>query len=365
VAVGSSLGRPLTLGRSLPRGRWLKPEFFRDRKMADLGPVAALVYQALWVFSDDGGMARCDPDLLKGEVFYRWGAVGVPEISEALSRLAALGRVKFFQGGDEHFCQILSWERHQKVHKPSNFRYCEQYKDFREVVPEWCDTSEALVRESPPPRLPDSQTPRRPESQPDGGATRRAGTNEHTDNGPTISDLMDLVRKRLYVPDGKPPADWNERREVSTLKQLLKRHSARDVALAIEGVALVRDFPGVYVDVVDWRDQDDGRATLHPGAKATLRVLHGSRSGVLPMFTIATNAYWKRADSRPAPPDADLSRDEAVDMNASEASARAVRSNKAPNPTTTKPPLDPETQRLMEHHRRRRAEADSGGNRDA
>src|SRR5260370_30833207 len=97
-------------------------------------------------------------------MFFAWSAVGVPEIAEALRPLCALGRVKFYRAGDELFCQIVNWTKHQQVHKPSAFRYREHYqkqgKDFTEVVPEWCGTGEAPARESPPPRLPDSQTPR-------------------------------------------------------------------------------------------------------------------------------------------------------------------------------------------------------------
>src|SRR6266516_4879675 len=148
----------------MPRARWLKPEFFRDRKMADLGPVGAIVYQALWVIADDGGTAPCDPDRLKGEMLFAWGVVGVPEITGALRHLSALGRVKFYQAGDELFCQVVNWARHQQINKPSKFRYREHYakqgKEFTEVVPEWCGTSEGGDRHSPPPRLLDSETPR-------------------------------------------------------------------------------------------------------------------------------------------------------------------------------------------------------------
>jgi len=282
----------------VPRARWLKPEFFRDRKMSKAGPVAALVYQSLWVIADDGGTAACDPERLKGEMFYGWEAVGVDEIKEALRNLLTLKRIEFCRGSDELFCRMLTWDRHQKVHKPSKFRYCEQYEDFRETVPDWCGTDHALHQEAPPPRLLDPKTRRLLETQLHGGASRRTRTDKGTDGGvPTFSELMGLVRKHLYVPDGRPPAGWAEPRDGSILKQLLKRRGARDVAIAIEGVAVVRDFPGVYADAVNWQDHD-GRSTLPPHAKTTLKALYGSRSGVLPMFSIATHAYWKRANSR-------------------------------------------------------------------
>ncbi|HKB49651.1 MAG TPA: hypothetical protein VKC57_18215, partial [Ktedonobacterales bacterium] len=104
---------------------------------------------------------------------------------------------------------------------------------------------------------------------------------------------MELVRKHLYA-DGTPPADWDEARDGSILKELLKQRSAKDVAIAIEGVALVRDCPGVYADAVDW---------LRPGEKITLRALYNSKSGLLSMFTIATQAYWKHANRRQGPQD--------------------------------------------------------------
>ena len=156
------------------RARWVKPEFFKDRKMGELGPVAALVYQALWVVADDGGMAGCDADRLKGELFFAWPTIGAAEIKDALRRLYNLGRIRFYRGSDDWFCQIVHWDRHQKVHKPSDFRYVKLYADFPERVPEWCGTNEAHVPESPPPRLPESQTPRPQENQLHGNASRRA-----------------------------------------------------------------------------------------------------------------------------------------------------------------------------------------------
>lgn len=161
----------------MPRARWLKPEFFRDRKIAELGPVAAIVFQALWVIADDGGMAPCDPDRLKGEMFFAWETVGTPEITAALRRLSQVGRVTFYQGGDELFCQIANW-RHQRVHLPSAFRHRDYYrkqgKDFREVLPQWCGSTEEGDSQGSPPRLLDSKTPRLLESQKRLGASRRA-----------------------------------------------------------------------------------------------------------------------------------------------------------------------------------------------
>lgn len=192
----------------MPRARWLKPEFFKDRKMGKLGPVAALVYEALWVTADDGGMARCDPEQLKGEWFYFWRDVGVAEIQSALRDLHTLGRVKFYSGGDELFCQVVRWKRHQQVHNPSAFRYRDHYrkqdKDFTEVLPQWCGSPAAGLPPSSPPRLLDSKTPSlgasRPEIPAEPLATELPLVVE-PESGPESASEGSLVDERTKYPE--------------------------------------------------------------------------------------------------------------------------------------------------------------------
>lgn len=137
------------------RARWLKPEFFRDKKMGAAGPIVALVYEALWCLADDSGVVPCDPESVKGEMFVWWSAVGVPEITGALRHLSEQKIICLFQSGDDLFCRIRSFTRHQSIHKPSKFRYP---KEGQAVT--W--NGAALVPESSgtPPALPASYTPR-------------------------------------------------------------------------------------------------------------------------------------------------------------------------------------------------------------
>jgi hypothetical protein len=125
-----------------------------------------------------------------------------------------------------------------------------------------------------------------------GGASRHA--EEHgaaRRDTPTFETLKQLVRKHLYVPDGKPSPGWSEARDGSILKALLKRHSAQEVAIAIEGLALLRDHPGRYADAVDWPHWP------RPGQKTDLRPLYNNGAGVLRVFTLATQAYWRQTNS--------------------------------------------------------------------
>jgi len=93
-----------------------------------------------------------------------------------------------------------------------------------------------------------------------------------------MAELLPLIRKHLWVPDGKPPAGWDDRREGSVVKQLLRHRSVSQLEAAIIGLAQLRD-----TSQVDW---------LKPGDKVTCRALYNSRSGVTQMFELATSWFW-------------------------------------------------------------------------
>lgn len=200
------------------RARWLKPEFFTDKKIADAGPIAALVYEALWVIADDGGTAKGDAETLKSQVFFRWGAVGVPDISTAFWHLSQTGRIRRYRVGDDEYSQIVNWKRHQQVHKPGKFRHPSIEKgvliDASEsvdasidkgvtrnsagIVPEFSPesaapgthsgTSAAPLPASPPPRLLDTQIPKQPPPL----------AREAADFG--LDDATELLAQRLVSP---------------------------------------------------------------------------------------------------------------------------------------------------------------------
>src|SRR3990167_495604 len=96
--------------------------------------------------------------------------------------------------------------------------------------------------------------------------------------------LFPLIRAHLWVPDGKPPEGWDERREGSVLKRLLIHCSASQLEVAILGLAQLRN-----TGQIDW---------LKPGQKVTCRALYHTRSGVSDMFALATSAYWATAKKR-------------------------------------------------------------------
>ena len=101
----------------------------------------------------------------------------------------------------------------------------------------------------------------------------------------TDGQLMGLVRKHLYVPDGKAPAGEDGGRCVTVIQALRRMHqSGYDIAAAIEGLALLRER-----GELDW---------LAPGTKCTMRALYNTRTGVRPVNVLAQETYHKSAPNR-------------------------------------------------------------------
>jgi hypothetical protein len=148
----------------MPRARWVKPEFFTDKKVASLDPTTAIVYEALWVWADDGGVCICDPDWVKNQIFFRWDAFTIPVISKGLRDLCDKRMITVYRMGDDYFAQIRHWDRHQKVHKPAKFRHPrpdEQLTFNRDGFPPGsAGEAPGPFHSSPPPRLLDTKTPR-------------------------------------------------------------------------------------------------------------------------------------------------------------------------------------------------------------
>jgi hypothetical protein len=137
----------------MARMRMLKPEFFRDKKVRQLTPTAALVFQALWCLADDGGVAPADPERVFGELFIGWEHITLQSVTGALRELSGSGRVVLYVVGDDAFAMIPSWGKHQKPSHPSQFRYPRPAQGVTEKAPGALPEPSG----SPPPQLSVSQ----------------------------------------------------------------------------------------------------------------------------------------------------------------------------------------------------------------
>ncbi len=108
----------------MARARWLKPEFFTDRKICQVSDRAAFVFAAVWVEADDGGVAPGDAHDLFGRRFIkraRWGW-DVLAVENALSELASADLLRRLEHKGEPFVLIPEFARKQGI-KPKLWRH--------------------------------------------------------------------------------------------------------------------------------------------------------------------------------------------------------------------------------------------------
>lgn len=258
----------------MSRTRLIRPSFFKHAELYDAelatGLPLRLAFAGLWTVCDKEGRFRWKPRDIKADAMPH----DVLDFAAVLEALHQNGFVqRYVVEGKEYGC-VPSWNEQQPCHKTER----------PSTLPSPLDTRAVTVS----PRVNAVAV-----TVPNTGANYSAAEppEQIDQDKQSREEVWHLIRTKLYIPDATPPQGYEESRDGSILKKLREHYNWPQIVAAIEGVALVRDEPGRYADIVDW---------LRPGDKVTLRALYNTRSGVTQMFETATRAYWKRENGRPA-----------------------------------------------------------------
>ena len=122
------------------RIRTIKPEFWRSEDIAALSIEDRLLFIGLWSYVEDNGVGRDAPQLIQCDLY------PLDTFTEAsvrthggLMRLSQQGLITRFEGPDgRRYLQINSWDKHQKINRPSKPR-------FPQYNAENCTLTEASV----------------------------------------------------------------------------------------------------------------------------------------------------------------------------------------------------------------------------
>lgn len=94
------------------RSRIIKPEFFQNRKLAEMSAHHRLLFIGLWTIADRDGKLQDDSDLIKAMVF----PFESIDVGKMLVDLADLGFIERYNGG-EYACIIIpKFLSHQSIH---------------------------------------------------------------------------------------------------------------------------------------------------------------------------------------------------------------------------------------------------------
>lgn len=102
----------------MARSRNIKPAFFKNYELADLGSVTQLLFAGLWCLADREGRLEDKPRLIKAELFPYYEC----DVNGELTELERLGFVRRYSVGDVAVVEVLNFKKHQTPHnteKPS------------------------------------------------------------------------------------------------------------------------------------------------------------------------------------------------------------------------------------------------------
>lgn len=103
----------------MARKRMISPEIWESQDFSSLSDLAKIVFISLFSHADDQGRGRADPSFVKNTTFPYDENRRVADIKSALSEIARSMSVQFYSVNGIEYYFMKSWERWQKVDKPS------------------------------------------------------------------------------------------------------------------------------------------------------------------------------------------------------------------------------------------------------
>src|SRR5579875_2907683 len=103
------------------RARIIKPGFFKNEELAEIGPTGMLLFAGLWTLADREGRLEDRPKRIKIEVLPYFDC----DVNSLLNELAQRGFIDRYEVSGSRFIQIVNWRKHQNPHP----------KDSESVIP--------------------------------------------------------------------------------------------------------------------------------------------------------------------------------------------------------------------------------------
>lgn len=107
------------------RIRSIKPEFWRSEDIAALPWEVRLLFIGLWSYVDDNGVGRDDERIIRAELFALDEDLSESSlrVHGGLKLLHARNLIDRYTVQGKPFLHIRTWDRHQKINRPSPGRY--------------------------------------------------------------------------------------------------------------------------------------------------------------------------------------------------------------------------------------------------
>ena len=102
------------------RNRMIKKEFWTDDKILELNLTSRLLFIGIWNFSDDEGISKNNPKVLKAQIFPA-DDISPGDIDIMLKNMVKIGLLLINE--DFTLIKVRNWTDHQKISRPTPSKY--------------------------------------------------------------------------------------------------------------------------------------------------------------------------------------------------------------------------------------------------
>lgn len=106
----------------MARYRGIKEEFYQDKKVSKLSFMGRLLFQGMWIQSDDAAICRGDTALLKSRIF-PYDKISNEEVDKEIVKMCLLRFIVMIEQNEQFYFWIRTFLKHQSINRPSKARY--------------------------------------------------------------------------------------------------------------------------------------------------------------------------------------------------------------------------------------------------
>jgi hypothetical protein len=100
----------------------IKADMWSDEKIGKLTHLERLLFIGVWNFCDDSGVCRANLLYLRNNIF-PYDDLALKDIQLALKNIAKLNLIQLLNSKEESYLKVNNFSKHQKINRPSSFRY--------------------------------------------------------------------------------------------------------------------------------------------------------------------------------------------------------------------------------------------------
>jgi hypothetical protein len=239
------------------RARGIKPGFFKNEKLAELPPLARILFIGLWCMADREGRLEDRPKRIRAEILPFDGEIAdkgekVGETVEKLLEMLAKSNDPFiarYEVDGEKYIQIINFLRHQNPHK-------REAESEIPAIPTKGRPRHNLGTDKAGPR----SGPNRDEAQPKQERARL------TPSSLTPSSLTpDIPASRKSVFGAQKNVLLTDEEVGKLRKELGEQEADRWIEVLSEGIALKGyKYKSHYLAILKWRKTESEKAKTEP-----------------------------------------------------------------------------------------------------